>query len=632
VIIKGRSNRCTWWWSQHLQDTEENERVRIAKIDGLVSNNIDDLLHEIEAHGLGLGGNAKNPFWIAIVNPGPKEHLTEQDRDRAVEILAKERGLTGQPYFVVEHDKKGWKHWHVVWSRIDAEHMRLLSDRFDAKVCHAASRKIENELGLERVIGPFDREPGTPRPPRAPEAWEMYRGMKTQIDPRDIGAEVTELYRQSQNGREFQAELERHGYQLVTGRRGLLILDSAGHEHSLARRIEGVKTAEINAFMRDVDRAALPTLEQGKAQFQERKIAGLEADRATVRDEIEWQEALDRAGIAKEENQRQFVEPKEREKEETRAAPERTQPGGREEKVWPIHPPQHQSWPGFEKAASEATRDDRTENLKGPVAQVWELWSEFDRGKHANAIDAAITFDMGRPFSVPTDIKAFASGLDEKGIMFAVASKEEAERNHREAEFARAVGNYSPRFKEGEIVIVTEQRPEYRREGDIVEPRRVHKLDQSLAEKLVAGVGGTDKLHSIDGTLLLSDNRAQQRRADREATALERASDIRDFSRIIPANAKDGIRASFKVASSALGGIGKGVDAIADGFASLFAPVLTPEQKREAEITQQRREAEGDASLDYSRYTAERTQQRRQEENDREAERQRQRDGGGRER
>jgi hypothetical protein len=59
VIIKGRSNRCTWWWSRHLQDTEENERVSIPKIEGLASENIDDLLHEIEAQGLGLSDKCK---------------------------------------------------------------------------------------------------------------------------------------------------------------------------------------------------------------------------------------------------------------------------------------------------------------------------------------------------------------------------------------------------------------------------------------------------------------------------------------------------------------------------------------------------------------------------------------------
>ena len=182
-------------------------------------------------------------------------------------------------------------------------------------MAHTAAREIEKELGLQKTIGPLDREPGTPRPPRAPEPWEMYRAMKTGIDPRDITAEVTALYKQSQNGQELHNALKLHGYELVTGRRGLLILDSAGKEHSLAKRVDCVNTAELNAFMRDVNRATLPTLEQAKEHYQQRKIDALEADRATVRAEIEWQEALEKAAIAKEEKEQQFVEPNVRTKE-----------------------------------------------------------------------------------------------------------------------------------------------------------------------------------------------------------------------------------------------------------------------------------------------------------------------------
>jgi len=185
---------------------------------------------------------------------------------------------------------------------------------------------------------------------------------------------------------------------------------------------------------------------------------------ATVRDEIQWQEALDKAAIAKEKTERQFVEPKGKENEKPGAERNQTQPGSREEKVWPVNPPQHQSWPGFERAATEATLDDRTENLKGPAAQVWEAWQQSDSAQ------------------------AFAAALDDNGIMFAAATGEEAYRSHRQADFARAVGNYAPRFKVGEIVIVTEPRPEYRRDGEIIEPPRVHKLDQSLAYKFVKGL------------------------------------------------------------------------------------------------------------------------------------------------
>src|SRR5205807_1351272 len=139
--------------------------------------------------------------------------------------------------------------------------------------------EIEQEFGLQRVKGPYDREPGEPRPKRAPERWEMLRGMRTGLDPRDIAAEVTELFHQSDSGKAFQAALEDHGYMLVRGdRRGFVILDSAGKEHSLARRIDGVNTKELNAFMRDLDLEALPSVEQGRALYQQRKIAGLEAD------------------------------------------------------------------------------------------------------------------------------------------------------------------------------------------------------------------------------------------------------------------------------------------------------------------------------------------------------------------
>ena len=420
MIIKGASRSCAWWWSKHFQDTQENERVRLVKSEGLASENIYDLMCEMRGHAQGT--NCKNFMWVAALNPGPNDRLTEKGWEEAREILEKHRGYQGQPYFVVEHEKHGYIHRHVVWSRIDTEHMRALPDGLDAKLCHAAAREIEQELGLQRVVGPFDREPGTPRPKRAPEAWEMYRGMQTKIDVRDITAQVTELFQQSDNGRAFQAALQQHGYQLVTGRRGLLILDSAGKEHSLAKRIDGINTKELNAFMRDVDREALPTLEQGKAQHQVRKITALEADRATVQREIKWEEALAKAAIEKEKIDRRFIDPERKRAERA---------GSREERKWPAMPPQakEKSWTDFEKAGKEATRDTRPENLKGAAAHIWTAWRQSHRAK---ALDADIIWPNPRQ-SYKTDAKAFAAALDEKGIAFAVVTKQEAERSHREA-------------------------------------------------------------------------------------------------------------------------------------------------------------------------------------------------------
>jgi hypothetical protein len=638
MIINGRSRRCVWWWSKHLQDLTENERVRVVKVDGLASENIHDLLCEIEAQGLGT--RCRNPLWIAAINPGPKEYFSEQDRDRAREILEQERGYQGQPYFMVEHEKKGWKHWHVVYSRIDAEHMRALPDGLDARVCHAAARRIENEFGLQKVIGPFDREKGTPRPARAPEPWEMYRGMQTKIDPREIEREITALFRQSETGLAFKAALESQGYQLATGKRGLLILDSAGKEHSLARRIEGTTTKDLNAFMRDVDRDGLPTVEQGKEQFQKRKVAGLEADRATVLGEIEWEEKLARAAIEKEEKERQFVEPELRNagsKERAAGAGSRKEERLREqeqaqetrqkavnERHWPTNPEAVRGRAGFEEAATKATHDQRPDRLKGPAARLWQAWERYDTEK---IVDASMS---GKPVSFrPPDQKDFAASLDELGYSFAVVTKDEAYRSDREFEFTRAVGRYAPCFKEGEIVLVTEQRHEYRRTGQIVVPDRVYKLDQSLAEKFVKHLSIRGELQGIDATLKSSDLRAEKRAADRDAERMARATDIKDFSREI---SNDRVKGKVEIGKSAIRSISKTLTVLTDAIDSLLAPKLTPQQMHDGEIAKGRREAQAEDTIDFARYTAETAQHRQQREQELESQRQRQRERGGRER
>ena len=387
-----------------------------------------------------------------------------------------------------------------------------------------------------------------------------------------------------------------------------------------------MKPRDLRVKLADLDHANLPTIEQARefmldlprdrADRLTRELADVQgqikaeqefARRDPIRDEIQWQEALDKAAIAKEKKERRFVELKERGNEEERAGGKQKQPGGREERVWPIHPPQHQSWPGFERAATETTRDDRTENLKGQAAKVWAAWRQSDSAK------------------------AFAAALDDKGIAFASVTGEEAYRSHREADFTRAVGNYSPRFKEGEIVIVTEQRPEYRREGEIVVPRRLHKLDQSLAEKFVAAIGQKGKLQRIEATLARSDERAYRRSEDNDRSREKQqdAANIRnlvDYARrtfkpakVIPA----GVRA-VGTAGRAAGEVLEVVGGIVEG---LFGAAQTPEQKRDGDAAIKRRADEASDHIDFSKYTTEAAQQRRHEQHDREVERSRERGG-----
>jgi hypothetical protein len=234
------------------------------------------------------------------------------------------------------------------------------------------------------------------------------------------------------------------------------------------------------------------------------------------------------------------------------------------------------------------------------------------------------------PAQIADKGKTLSAVLEHERMALAQVTKDEADRSHREAEFAKAVGNYSPRFREGEIVAVKEPTLEYRRNGEIIgPPSRVHKLDQKAAEIFIAELDKPRQLKGIDATKQALNERAAQRAADREAKRLESATNIKDFSHTV---AKSGIRRTAKAGKTAVRIVGKTLDFVSDAFASLFAPTLTPEQIRQGEIATHRREAEAENSIDFARYTGELAQQRRQQENDREAERQRHRDGGGRER
>ncbi len=350
MYIKGASRRSVGFWSRHLQDTRENVRAEVIEKRGLAADDLRDMMFEMQEDARLT--RCKNFMYIASFNPCPHEHPTERQWERMLEIFEKQRGIPeGQQRIVIEHEKEGRTHRHVVWSRIDLGKMRAFPDGLNPKICEAAANEIELTLGFERTARLLDRDPEKSKR-RNPKSYEMFRGMKSGLDPRGITAEVTAIFRGSENGADFVEGLRQHGYQLVEGNRAFCIMDSAGHEHSLARRIDGINTRELRAFMQGVDLHGIPTVEQARAQYRDKKIAGLEADRDTVRHEIEWEEALAKAAIEKEQRERRFVEP----------GQERKRRDGRE-KEWPLSPPQPErttTSPGyhFEDFAREATRDE----------------------------------------------------------------------------------------------------------------------------------------------------------------------------------------------------------------------------------------------------------------------------------
>jgi Relaxase/Mobilisation nuclease domain len=264
LIINGGSRSNTRFFSKHLSNTGENERVTVCEIRNLAARRISEALREMEA--VALGTQCRNFFYHANINPLSAEALTPEQWTHAVDVLERNLGLSGHARFVVEHEKKGRTHRHVIWSRIDVLRMRAVAMTDDYAKHQLTARELEREFGLEqgRSVLPQGRAKGR-RPPRRLGTWETFRGHTSGIDPYAMRDRVTALYRASADAVAFARALQECGYRLARGdRRDFCIVDAAGHVHSLGRRLSGVPAAQRQQFLKDIEEM-MPVLAELRA-------------------------------------------------------------------------------------------------------------------------------------------------------------------------------------------------------------------------------------------------------------------------------------------------------------------------------------------------------------------------------
>jgi hypothetical protein len=251
MIINGGSRRNARFFAKHLANAEENERVTLCEIRNLASVSIAEAFQEMEA--IAMGTRCTNYFYHANINPLSTETLTPERWHRAIDVLEEKLCLIRHARFVVEHEKKGRVHRHVVWLRIDVNRMRAVEMTDDYEKHQATARQLEREFGLAQglsVLGPQNQK--GKRPARRPKSWETFRGNESGLDPHLMTQAITALYHGSKDAKEFASRLQEYGYQLVKGdRRDFCIVDTAGHKHSFARRLKDVPANVLSEFMKN---------------------------------------------------------------------------------------------------------------------------------------------------------------------------------------------------------------------------------------------------------------------------------------------------------------------------------------------------------------------------------------------
>lgn len=247
----------------------ENESVNFKGALGTVPQELKAALEEMAI--IAEASRCKNFLYHASINPPEGEHLTPEQWEKAVDILAVKLGLEGHQRAVVEHVKNDRAHHHVVFNRVNPETLKAVRMSHSYRKHEEAAREMEREFSLEHVPNSFDHgNDNNPAPPRGYEQKDFDQARRTKVDPRTVTADLSKLWEQAGSGADFIKEAAALGYVIARGdKRDFVAIDSGGGIHSLAKKAK-IKTAAVREKMKDVDRFALPSVDQVREQQQTR--------------------------------------------------------------------------------------------------------------------------------------------------------------------------------------------------------------------------------------------------------------------------------------------------------------------------------------------------------------------------
>jgi hypothetical protein len=572
MICKGNTHKNGIKLARYITTAKEGERCELWQLAGFAPADITDAFRSV--HVIGAGTHCEHLFFhVQVRNPEGEELSRDEWRRVADRIEAKLR-LTGQPRAIAFHtnQKTGHEHMHIAWSRIDADTMMARPLPYFKLRLKEVARELEKTLDLTRVTN--ERESQV----RAPSRNEFEQARRLGVDIDEVRQTIKQCWDRSDNCRSFRAALADEGLTLAQGdRRDFVVIDHQGGLHALGKRVLAVSATETRERLADISRDDLPTVAQARELARDRQLGREKSPPVRMpdphRDEMAWHDALTKAAIEKEKIERRFVNP----------TPGRDNADGRKKEQGSQHPPEH---------------------LKGIPAEIWTAYNNSG------------------------DANEFADTLEPKALLARV-TKDEADRSYRQAAFAKEIGRYVPVHRAGDIVIVTEPGNLNRRDGEITQRRRVFQLnryttgqDRATIENFLAPLDRRP-FQGIEATKAKLNVRSADRAERSDKIRLDNAQRRDRF----PPGRVTETRVPAALKKTAGRTAGKALDAVGNALESLLAPVLTPEQKREAARTMRERAADAAEAANLSSYLAEREQARQTRENEQEAARQRQRDG-----
>ena len=260
MILKGSQRGGASQLAAHLLNARDNEHVEVHELRGFCADDLTGAFQEIEATSRGT--RAKQPLFSLSLNPPPREHVSTKDFESAIDTAERKLGLQGQPRAIVFHEKEGRRHAHVVWSRIDSEHMKAVNLPHFKRKLQDVSRQLYREHGWDMPRGLVA---GTQRDPLNFTRSEWEQAKQAQQDPKALKALFRQCWEQADSGQAYAQALAQQGYTLAQGdRRAFVAVDFRGQVYAVAKWAN-IKTKEVRARLDGLQN--LPTVEQAQAQM-----------------------------------------------------------------------------------------------------------------------------------------------------------------------------------------------------------------------------------------------------------------------------------------------------------------------------------------------------------------------------
>jgi Relaxase/Mobilisation nuclease domain len=257
VILKGSQRGGSKQLALHLLKTEENEHVEVHELRGFVGADLQAALHE--AYAVSKGTRATQFLFSLSLNPPAPERVSIEEFEAAIDQVEEKLGLDGQPRAVVFHEKNGRRHAHVVWSRIDTEHMKAINLPHYKLKLRDVSRALYLEHGWALPRGLVNSRERDPKNFTRDE-WEQAK--RADQDPRALKGLFRECWLISDSKAAFAQALKSRGYTLARGdRRGHVAVDFRGEVYAIAKWA-GLRTKDVRDRLGDGK--DLPSVEQAQ--------------------------------------------------------------------------------------------------------------------------------------------------------------------------------------------------------------------------------------------------------------------------------------------------------------------------------------------------------------------------------